>query len=104
MTTMRKDTILTILMPLKEYQPNFLRKSLRSVFEQSCPDWRLLIIVEKRDRHVFRKTLAKTLRHPNVSMIVSEGRRLGGALNTGMRKAKSDFVAILFADDVWATD
>jgi glycosyltransferase involved in cell wall biosynthesis len=95
---------LTILMPVKQHQPNFLHKSLGSVFDQSCTDWKLLIIVEKGDWKDFQSLLAKPLRHPQVRMVVNEGRRLGGALNTGMRRSKSDFVAILFADDMWAAN
>jgi len=47
--------------------------------------------------------LARELEDPRVTLVVNEGRRLGGALNTGMRHAATDFVAILFADDMWAT-
>ena len=101
---MHDEPLLTILMPLKEYQPTFLKKSIQSVLDQTCPDWELLIIVERRTRNALANLLAATLQHPSIGMIVNEGRRLGGALNTGMRKAASDFVAILFADDLWARD
>ncbi len=94
----------TVLMPLKNYHPVFLRKALGSVMNQSCPDWDLLIIVEKRDSDHFRKLLHQGLADSRVAMIVNEGRKLAGALNTGMRHAKTDFVAILLADDMWSTD
>src|SRR5713226_5449640 len=94
----------TALMPLKNYHPVFLRKALGSVMNQSCPDWDLLIIVEKRDSDHFRKLLHQGLADSRVAMIVNEGRKLAGALNTGMRHAKTDFVAILLADDMWSTD
>ena len=37
-------------------------------------------------------------------MIANSGFRFPGAINTGMRNAKTDFVAILLADDMWSSD
>lgn len=95
---------LTTLLPLKNYHPGFLRKSVASIFNQSCPRWDLLIIVEKNQVKTFSALLQTELQHPQITLIVNEGRRLGGALNTGMRRAKTDFVAILLADDMWASN
>jgi len=36
----------TALLPVKHYHPRFLEEAIRSVVQQSPPDWRLLIIVE----------------------------------------------------------
>ena len=33
---------------------------------------------------------------------MNEGRKLAGAMNTGMRHAETPFVAILLSDDMWA--
>jgi glycosyltransferase involved in cell wall biosynthesis len=94
----------TALVPLKNYHPVFLKKALGSVIDQSCPDWELLIIVEKRNSDHFRKLLEQELADSRVGMILNEGRKLAGALNTGMRHATTDFVAILLADDMWSSD
>src|SRR5574342_1050833 len=91
----------TILMPLKQYREDFLRQSLASVFGQSSPQWVLSVIVEKCDHPYFARLLGRELQDPRVTLVVNEGRRLGGALNTGMRRATTGFVAILFADDIW---
>jgi len=95
---------LTVLLPLKNYHLDFLRKSVASIFNQSCPRWDLLIIVEKKNVKTFSLLLQAELQHSQVTLIVNEGRRLGGALNTGMRQAKTDFVAIVLADDMWASN
>lgn len=94
----------TILMPLRQYQPEFLNKSLKSVLGQSDAHWELCIIVERGDHAHFKKLLKRELEDARIALIASQGRRLGGALNTGMRHARSDFVSILFADDMWAGD
>jgi GT2 family glycosyltransferase len=95
---------LTALMPLKQYHIDFLRKSIGSIFRQSYPHWRLCIIVERPDQRRFAQLLKTELQDSRVVMILNQGRHLGGALNTGMRHATTDFVSILFADDMWATD
>ena len=89
---------------MKQYRRDFLTKALNSVFRQSDPHWKLSIIVEKSDRHHFAEILYGELQDPRIELIVNEGRRIGGALNTGMRLANSDFVSILFADDMWASE
>jgi len=89
-------------MPLKNYERDFLFKALHSLTAQTCPDWRLLIIVEPEDRVRFEHLLASELADPRCRLIVNEGRKLAGAMNTGMRQADTAFVAILLADDMWA--
>ena len=71
---------------------------------QSCPYWRLLIIVEKRHLGHFRSVLDIELADSRVDIIANEGRKLAGALNTGMKHARTNFVAILLADDMWSVD
>lgn len=94
----------TILMPLKDYRADFLSKSINSVFNQTSSQWRICITVEPGDLKKFAQLLSKELRDPRVVMVANQGRRLGGALNTGMRHATTPFVATLFADDMWSTD
>ena len=89
-------------MPLKNYEREFLFKALRSLTAQSSPDWRLLVIVEHEDRVTFEALLRAELADARASLIVNEGRKLAGAMNTGMRHAETPFVAILLADDMWA--
>lgn len=94
--------MITALMPLRNYERAFLFKALSSLTEQSSPDWRLLIIVEPEDRAKFEHLLRDELRDARSRLIVNEGRKLSGAMNTGMRHAVTPFVAILLSDDMWA--
>ena len=89
-------------MPLRNYEQAFLFKALHSLTAQTCPDWRLLIIVEPEDRVTFDRLLATELSDARARLIENEGRKLAGAMNTGMRYAETPFVAILLADDMWA--
>ena len=91
-------------MPLKYYHLEFLAKSIESIKQQSCPDWNLLIVVEKTDVDEFRKLLEKELDDPRIDVISNQGAKFPGAINTGVRHATTDFVAILLADDMWSRD
>ncbi|HEY4002377.1 MAG TPA: glycosyltransferase [Candidatus Xenobia bacterium] len=93
---------LTILLPVKNYHPVFLHEAVQSVFQQTSPDWKLMVLVERRDQAHFSQLLKAALQDGRVTLRTSEGRRLGGALNTGMLRADTTFVAILLGDDRWA--
>jgi glycosyltransferase involved in cell wall biosynthesis len=101
-TAERNSALVTALMPLRNYERDFLFKALHSLTAQTCPDWRLLIIVEPEDRARFEHLLEAELADARCRLIVNEGRKLSGAMNTGMRQAETPFVAILLADDMWA--
>jgi glycosyltransferase involved in cell wall biosynthesis len=95
---------LTVIMPLKNYHEGFLRQAMASVMRQTCPLWRLLIVVEPEDLESFHTLLQNERADPRVDIIVNRGRRLAGAINSGMKSATTDFVALLLADDLWSDD
>jgi glycosyltransferase involved in cell wall biosynthesis len=95
---------LTILMPVKDPHPEFLADALTSVVEQSSPRWRLLIVVEPSDLDRFDVELARWTTDARVQVIANDGVRLAGAINTGMRQAETEFVALLLGDDLWYPD
>jgi glycosyltransferase involved in cell wall biosynthesis len=98
------DPGLTVIMPLKNYHEGFLRKALESVLGQTSPSWQLLIVVEPADLDTFETLLRNETKDPRVEIIVNQGYRLAGAVNSGMQRARTDFVALLLADDMWSTD
>src|SRR5438034_8313687 len=98
------DPLLTVIMPLKNYHDGFLRKALESVQRQTCPFWRLLIVVEQADLETFKTLLRDETKDTRIQIIVNQGYRLAGAINSGMKRATTDFVALLLADDMWSTD
>jgi len=95
---------ITVLLPLKHYHPEYLRKAVDSVVNQSCHYWHLLAIVEEGDLRHFKKLLERERSDSRVHVIINQGRKLAGAINTGMRRARTGFVALLFADDMWSND
>jgi len=95
---------ITILMPLKNYHPVFLDKSIKSVFNQTSSAWNLLIIVQKKDLKKFQEILKHRLSDSRVKIILKKGYQLAGSINSGMKSAATNFVAILHSDDVWAPE
>jgi glycosyltransferase involved in cell wall biosynthesis len=89
-------------MPLKYFHPDFLQKSVQSILKQSCPDWKLLVVVEESDFAKLSAHFEQELSDSRVEIIVNQSREFPGAINTAMRYAKTDFVAILLADDMWS--
>jgi GT2 family glycosyltransferase len=91
-------------MPVKEFHPEYLRRALDSMLGQTAPDWRLLVIVENPVDEDLADALAPALEDDRVEVVVNEGRKLAGAINTGMRHAATEYVAILLGDDMWAPE
>jgi glycosyltransferase involved in cell wall biosynthesis len=96
--------MLTVLMPVKNHHPPFLDEALDSLKNQTCPDWRLRIVVDASDRLYFEDLLAGRLCDPRIALVTNEGRKLAGKYNTGMRHADTEFVAALLSDDLWSLD
>ena len=89
-------------MPVSAFHEPFLHEAIGSILEQTCPDWQLLIIAEKRQRSKLESVLVEQLADPRIEMITNQGRQIGGSFNTAMRRAETEFVAILLGDDVWS--
>lgn len=92
---------LTALMPVHAYHEPYLHAAVGSLLGQTSPRWRLLVVAERARRAELEGVLAPYLADPRVEVVVNEGRRLAGAFNTGMRRAGTEYVAILLGDDAW---
>jgi glycosyltransferase involved in cell wall biosynthesis len=95
---------ITVLLPVKHYHRPFLERALRSIREQTSPDWRLLAITDAELLDELEDVLGPMLDDPRVELVRNEGRALAGKLNTGLRRARTDFVAVLLGDDFWAPE
>ncbi len=101
--TRAADAILTVLMPCTQPHWPFFQAALESVLDQTCSHWELLVICEPGEEElIWQETTRCTRADRRVRVLVNEGRYLSGALNTGMRSAATEFVAILLGDDLLA--
>jgi GT2 family glycosyltransferase len=94
--------MVTALLPLKAYDPDFLRRALGSMFQQTSPGWRLIVIVEREDYAHFAALLADELSDSRLLLVRNQGRGFPGALNTGLGRAQTEFCAFLLGDDMWS--
>jgi GT2 family glycosyltransferase len=91
-------------MPVKAYHERYLRAAVGSMVGQTSRDWRLLVVTEPGERSRLEDALGESLADPRVELVLNEGRKLAGAFNTGMRRAETEYVAILLGDDLWAPE
>ena len=83
---------LTVLLPLKNYQPQFLSEALDSIFRQTRSDWRLVIIVEPEDAESLRTVLAAALEDSRVRLVQNRTQALR-SLQQRVREAEHRVVA-----------
>jgi len=101
MTPASHETLVTAILPLRRYHWPHLQAAIGSMFSQTVPDWRLVIVVEPEDLEQFRTLLDEPLQDPRVRLLPNERFRYVGAFNTGMQRADTPFVGILLGDDLW---
>jgi glycosyltransferase involved in cell wall biosynthesis len=92
---------ITVLVPVREYRPDYLQEAVDSVLAQSSDAWRMLIVADGPEPSEIEAVLAPRCHDARIEVIRNDGRQLAGALNTGMRKATTPFVAVLLGDDTW---
>jgi len=96
-----KQVPITVLMPCKDSYVPYIREAVDSVFNQSFSLWNLILI---DDHSTNPETLAffeiyKDCADERVSFLRNESQFVTGALNTGMRHAKTPYVCSLHCDD-----
>ena len=103
---MRRSPSVTVIIPYKN-NLNYLFPALKSIFNQTYRNFRILIIYDdedKSDLDKIRKFL-KIVNHKKkicVKIFINKScLGAGYARNVGIRKSKSKYVAFLDSDDLW---
>jgi glycosyltransferase involved in cell wall biosynthesis len=89
-------------MPCRNAHVAFLEEALASVFAQTSGAWHLLVIDDGSDSPDTLEALGALAgrRDGRVRVVGSRSARITGALNTGMREARTPFVCTLHCDDL----
>jgi glycosyltransferase involved in cell wall biosynthesis len=96
------DGRLTAIVPVRHYSGTYLRRAIASIVEQTSPCWRLLVVAHRDSADAVGELLRDELADPRIELAPRGGSNLAGAINAGMRRAGTPFVALLLGDDLWA--
>lgn len=94
--------LVTVLMPCKEVKSSFFREALNSVFSQSIPQWNLIIVYDRSKSIDTLKIIKQlsTAKDKRITVLINQSKLITGALNTGMKHAKTRYVCSLLCDDL----
>ena len=92
----------SVVIPLYNKE-NFIAKTLSSVLSQSFQDFEIIIVNDASTDKSW--SVAQNTPDPRIRYIEHEKNQgLSAARNTGIKAAKSPYVAFLDADDIWKSD
>jgi glycosyltransferase involved in cell wall biosynthesis len=77
----------------------FVGKTLKSVLEQTCTDFEIIIINDGSTDN--SESVIQTFKDDRIHYFSKENGGVAVARNFGIEKAKSDFICFLDADDLW---
>ncbi len=91
------DTLVSVIIPCYN-QGKYLDESIGSIQTQTYTNWEILIIDDGSEDEYTKKKL-DSLNHPKIKVFHKENGHLSSARNYGFRKASSEYVLTLDADD-----
>ncbi|MDJ0842745.1 glycosyltransferase family 2 protein [Crocosphaera sp.] len=77
----------------------YLPETLDNLLQQTYKDFEVIIVNDGSTDNI--KDWLTTISDDRVRLISQENKGLAGARNTGIEKAKGDYIAFLDADDLW---
>lgn len=98
---MQPDALVTAVMPIKTFQQHYLARAIGSLTGQTSPRWRLVVV---DDRATDLEPAMAVHADRRITLVANEGIGFARAINTGIRRATTPFVALLFGDDEWAPE
>jgi len=96
----------SIITPVYNTEPRWLRDCIDSVIGQAYPDWQLCLIDDASTRPETRAVLDEyAVRDPRITIVrLAENGHISRASNAGLDVATGDYVALLDHDDTLAPD
>ena len=95
---MLKPPRVSIIMPVYNVE-SFVAEAVQSVLNQTFQDFELLIVDDGGSDNSL--AICEAFSDPRISIIKQRNRGLAGARNTGIARARGDYVALLDSDDRW---
>jgi len=90
--------LISIVIPLYNKE-RFIKETLDSVFNQSFPDYEIIIVNDgSTDSSVF---IVNAIEDQRITVLSNQNKGVSHARNFGISKANSDLIALLDGDDLW---
>jgi GT2 family glycosyltransferase len=98
---LRDRPLISVVVPVYDTRPGFLRKALDSVLTQLYPDWELCIADDASSSHEVRSILDDYARRDRRIKLVyrNENGHISAASNSALELAKGAFIALMDHDD-----
>ena len=98
------DTAITIILPVKDYVPRYLKAAVQSVLDQSWSDWRLLVMADRSVATELESFLEGELSDSRLRLVAVGTPNLAATINAGMKQASTEFVTLLLGDDIFVVN
>lgn len=90
--------LITIIVPTYNSE-QYLTEAIKSVQQQTYNCWELIIVDDHSDDNTFELSKYFSEKDQRIQCFKNEGEGVGAARNTGLSKAKGQYIAFLDADD-----
>jgi glycosyltransferase involved in cell wall biosynthesis len=98
--SMPSSPLVTVIIPAYNYA-RYLPQAIGSVLSQTCPDFELVIVDDGSTDNTAEVVKPFLKADPRVRYTYQNNAGLSAARNTGIRQARTPFLAFLDADDEW---
>ncbi|HSC54394.1 MAG TPA: glycosyltransferase [Phnomibacter sp.] len=95
------NLLVSIIMPAYN-AGNFIQDAIKSVRAQTYQQWELIVVNDGSTDDTAKKVEQLIETDSRIQLITQHNSKQAGARNTGIRKAKGEWIAFLDADDRWA--
>jgi glycosyltransferase involved in cell wall biosynthesis len=92
-----------IILPFYNTSMGYVREALKSVFDQTYRDWKLVIINDGSSEQSTEEleSLLKSCTDERIYYLKIDNRGPSGSRNVGIKETSSPYIAFLDSDDVW---
>jgi GT2 family glycosyltransferase len=101
LATLSERPLISVVMPVYDTEPGYLRAAIDSIRSQLYPDWELVIVDDGSTRPDTRKAVARAVsRDPRITArLLDENAGISAASNRGLELCRGELVAFLDHDD-----
>lgn len=101
---LKRPAFFSVVVPVYNTDPDLLQRTVASVESQWYPHWELILVDDHSPSHDLHSVL-DNLEDPRIAVVkLDENRRISGATNEGIGRAKGDFIVFLDHDDELTPD